>query len=300
MMQYIAAPIDKTREVNGKSEFMAGRSRTRFRELNELRNQVEGQTEVRRMISGSAYFLMMRCQQMVDTPTWLGAYEKAISEGNAEERSIALADQAVIDAQGGGQTKDLSAIERGPPSLKLFTVFYSFMNTALNAGVAKTMAADTPAKKAKLAVDYVILDTVPAVLGALLKDALTPGDSGDDDWRKLMRKLLGEQLSFLMGLMVLTREFAEAGKTVLGLSEHARDYSGPAGIRLIADANTLAKQVRQGEFDDQFRKAAVNLLGDIFALPAAQVNRTVTGVQALKDGKTTNPAAVLFGYQEPR
>lgn len=299
MTQYIASPIDKTREVNGKSDFMAGRSRTRFRELNELRNQVEGQTETRRMISSTAYFLMMRCQQMVDVPTWLGAYEKAISEGNAEERAVSLADQAVIDAQGGGQTKDLSAIERGGPAQKLFTVFYSFMNTALNVGVGQTMSADTAAKKAKLAVDYAMLYSVPAVLGALLKDALTPGDAGDDDWRKLMRKLLGEQLSFLMGLMVVTREFGEAGKTVLGLSERPRDYSGPAGIRLIADATTLAKQMQQAEFDDQFRKAAVNLVGDLFALPAAQVNRTVTGVKALKEGKTTNPAAVLFGYQEP-
>ncbi len=299
MAQYIAAPINKTREVNGKSDYMFGRARTRFRELNELRNQVEGQTEARRMISSTAYFLMMRCQQMVDTPTWLGAYEKAISEGNAEDRAISLADQAVIDAQGGGQTKDLSAIERGGPAQKLFTVFYSFMNTALNLGVSQTMTANTPAKKAKLAVDYAMLYVVPAVLGTLLKDALTPGDSGNDDWRKLARKLLGEQLAYLMGLMVVTREFAEAGKTVLGLSEHPRDYSGPAGVRLIADAGVLAKQVQQGEFDTQFRKAAVNLMGDLFALPSAQVNRTITGVQALSEGKTTNPVAVLFGYQEP-
>lgn len=300
MAQYVASPIAKTREVNAKSDFMANRSRTRFRELNEIRNQVEGEHPIRTHVGSAAYFLMMRCQQMVDTPTWLGAYEKAISEGNAEDRAIALADQAVIDAQGGGQTKDLAAIERGGPAQKLFTVFYSFMNTALNAGVAKTMTADTPAKKAKLAADYLMLYTVPAVLGAILKDALTPGDSGDwDEWDTALKKLLAEQIGFLFGLMVVAREFGEAAKSTMGLVEHSRDYSGPAGTRMISDTYTLGKQVSQGELDDPFRKAAINVLGDLFALPSAQINRTITGAEALSEGETQNPGALVFGYQKP-
>jgi hypothetical protein len=299
--QYIASPVSKTREVNGKSEFMAGRARTRFRELNELRNQVEGEHPLRTAMGGSAYFLMMRCQQLVDTPTWLGAYEKAVSEGNDEERSIALADQAVIDAQGGGQTKDLAAVERGGPGHKLFTVFYSFMNTALNAGVAKAMTvADTPKAKAKLAADMLMLYTVPAVLGAVLKDALTPGDSGDwDEWDKAVKKLLGEQLSYLMGLFVLVRETTEAAKIAASLSDRPMGYGGPAGLRPFVDLTAFAKQANQGEFDDAFRKASVNLLGDLFALPAAQVNKSITGAQALAEGQTENPAALVLGYQKP-
>jgi hypothetical protein len=295
--RYIASPIDSTREVNGKSSFMANRARTRFRELNELRNQVQDQSAFKERTGRYAYFLMMRAQQMVDVPTWLGAYEKALSEGNQEDRAVSLADQAVIDAQGGGQTKDLSAIERGGPAQKLFTVFYSFMNTALNAGVAQTMTADTPAKKAKLAADYALLYVVPAVLGFFLKDALTPG-GGDDDWEKLARKLLANQIDYLMGLMVVVREFSEAAKTITGANDKGRDYTGPAGVRMIADAGSFAKQAHQGEFDDAFRKAAINLVGDLFALPSAQMNRTITGVQALSEGKTVNPAALVFGFQK--
>lgn len=295
--KYIAGPISATREVNEKSAFMRERARTRFRELNELRNMVEGQSQAKELLGRYGYWLMMRCQQMVDVPTWHGAYEKAVAEGNNEDRAVALADQAVIDAQGGGQTKDLSRIERAGTTAKLFTVFYSFMNTAANLGVSQTMTADTPAKKAKLAADYLLLFTVPAVLGALLKDALTPGDSGDDDPDKLMRKMLGEQLGFLMGLMVGVREFTDAGRNALGLNERARDYSGPAGLRPITDTYALAKQVNQGEFDDAFRKAFVNVMGDLFGLPAAQINRTITGAKALKEGETENPAALVFGFQ---
>lgn len=300
IVKYLAAPIDLTRQVNEMSDFMANRARTRFRELNELRNQVQDQSAFKEMAGRYAYFLMMRCQQMVDVPTWWGAYEKAIAGGNEESRAIALADQAVIDAQGGGQTKDLSAIERGGPAQKLFTVFYSFMNTALNIGVAQTMSADTPAKRAKLAVDYAMLYVVPAVLGYSLKAAITPGDPGDDDLEKIAKKLLANQIDYLMGLMVVVREFAEAGKTLTGANDLGRDYTGPAGLRVVSDSVSMAKQAHQGEFDDAFRKAAVNLVGDLAGLPSAQINRTVTGIKAIKEGKTSNPAAVVFGFQEKR
>lgn len=298
--KYLANPLDLTREVVGKSSFMENRARTRFRELNELRNQVQDQTAFNEFVGRYAYFLMMRCQQMVDVPTWWGAYEKAIAGGNDESLAINLADQAVIDAQGGGQTKDLSAIERGAPAQRLFTVFYSFMNTALNLGVAQTMAADTPAKKARLAVDYAMLYVAPAVLGYFLKNAITPGDSGDDDPEKIAKKLLANQIDYLMGLMVVVREFGEAAKIMAGANDMGRDYTGPAGLRLVADTVGLAKQTHQGEFDDAFRKAAVNVVGDLFGLPSAQINRAITGTKALAEGKTDNPAAVAFGFQERR
>lgn len=296
--KYIGNPVGLTRQVHEMSEFMANRARTRFRELNELRNQVQDQSAFNEFIGRYAYFMMMRVQQVVDVPTWWGAYEKAIAAGNEESRAISLADQAVIDAQGGGQTKDLSAIERGGPALRLFTVFYSFMNTALNLGVAQTMTANTPAKRAKLAVDYLMLYTVPAVLGYAMKAALTPGDSGDNDFEEIAKKLAAEQLSYLMGIMVVVREFGEVAKIATG--NQSFGYQGPAGVRAISDAQKFGQQAMQGEFDDAFRKSAVNLLGDFTGLPAAQINRTITGTKALADGKTENPAAVAFGFQEKR
>lgn len=297
-MKFIANPVGLARQVNEMSDFMANRTRTRFRELNELRNQVEDQTKARELVNRYTYWLMLRMQQTVDVPTWWGAYEKAIAAGEAEDRARDLADQAVIDSQGGGEVKDLSAIERGNPAVKLFTVFYSFMNTALNVGVTQGMTADTPVKRAKLAADFLLLYTVPALLGSLLKDALTPG-GGDDDDEELARKLAAEQLSYLMGLFFVVREFGDAAKIVTG-AKGARDYSGPAGVRFVGDFLGLLKQADQGEFDDAFRKALVNTVGDLTGLPGAQANRTITGVQALSEGETQNPAAIAFGFQKQR
>jgi hypothetical protein len=87
---------------------------------------------------------------------------------------------------------------------------------------------------------------------------------------------------------------------MLGLDDHVRDYAGPAGVRVISDAGAAAKQIQQGEFDDAFRKAAINLTGDMLGLPSAQINRSITGAQALAEGKTDNPAALLLGHQEAR
>jgi hypothetical protein len=290
---YIANPVRAAREVREASEFMRNRALTRWRELNELRNKVQGETAAGGAIKRGTYFLLMKAQTMVDVPTWIGAHEKALAEGNDEARAIALADQAVIDSQGGGQVKDLAAIERGGQASKLFTVFYGFMNTVFNLAGTQTMTAKS---KGRLAADYLLLFTVPSVLGALLKDVLTPGGD-DDDPEELARKLAAEQLSYLMGTMVIVREFSAAAKIVTG-AEGFRDYTGPAGVRLIADSYKLATQAHQGEFDEAFVRASVNVLGDLTGLPSAQINRTIGGINALSEGETDNPLAVLTGYQK--
>ena len=281
--------------AEANSEFMANRSRTRFRELNELRGQVQDQSQLKDAMTRNAFWLMMRCQQLVDVPTWHGAYEKAMSEGVDEGRAFALADQAVLDAQGGGQLKDLSAIERGGPAQKLFTVFYSFMNTALNLGITQGMTAKS---SGKLAADMAMLFIVPPLLGVMLKQALQPG--GEDEWDmdKLAKTLAGEQLGYLTGMMFMVREFGEAGKTALGLTDYSRDYAGPAGVRAIGDAASMAKQAQQGEFDAAFTRSAINLLGSGFGFPAAQINKTIAGATALYEDETDNPAALVFGYKK--
>lgn len=293
--KFIADPVGLNSAISEMSEFMRTRSLTQMRELAELRNRVKGQSETRRNIDGAMYALMLRAQQIVDLPTWWGAYEKAIAGGNDQNRSVALADQAVIDAQGSGTTKDLSAIERGGPAMKLFTVFYSFMNTSLNMGVSQTMTRDS---KVKLAADYLLIYVVPVVLISLMKSAFTPGDSDDwDDPKKIALKLLKEEVSYLMGLFFGLREISGIVDAFQG--KPSGEYRGPAGTRLLGDTLVLAKQVGQLELDDGLRKAVINVTGELLRLPSAQINRSITGTQALIEGETDNPAAIVFGYEEP-
>jgi hypothetical protein len=289
LAHYVSNPVRATREARQKSQFMMNRSRTRFRELNELRNQVQGQTAPRELMAQYSYWLLLRVQQMVDVPTWWAGYEKAIAQGNDEERAVALADQGVKDSQGGGEEVDQAGVERGGQLSKLFTVFYSFMNTAANLGYVQ---AKTPRSKAKLAVDLLLLYSVPVVLGQMIVDTLTPG--GDDDDEELIPKLIRAHISQLIGLIAFGREFDQAAKALTG---DYHDYTGPAGLRAITDVTKLGQQVSQGEFDDAFRKSLINTVGDFTGLPAAQANKTITGAQALAEGETENPAALVFGFQ---
>lgn len=284
MMTYFAHPVASTRGANELSEMMANRTRTRFRELNEVANSVNGSDGI---IRRYAYWMMMRMQQIVDTIVWHGAMMKAQDAGMAQEDAVQVADQTVLDTQGGGQAKDLSALERGGATTKLFTVFYSYMNTALNMGAATVM---TERNKGKMAAHLLLQWVVPTALTALFKSLLTPGDDDDD----LAKKLAKEQISFMFGMFVGGRELAQLGDIATGGKFYG--YSGPSGVRPIADTYKLAVQAQQGEFDKGLATATINLLGSGFGLPSAQINRTIKGVEALNKDKTDNPAALLFGY----
>ena len=288
LMTYAAHPIAATRGANEMSVMMANRSRTRFRELNDVANSVNGQNGVKAFIRRYAYWLMMRMQQVTDTIVWHGAMMKAQDAGMAQEDAVQVADQTVLDTQGGGQTKDLSWVERGDEVRKLFTVFYSYMNTALNMGAASIA---TQRSKGKMAAELMLIWVIPTALNAMMKSLLTPGDDDDD----LAKKLAKEQISFTLGMFVGGRELAQLGDIATGGKFYG--YNGPAGIRPISDTYKLAVQAKQGEFDKGLATATINILGSIFGLPSAQISRTIKGAQALDEDKTDNPAALVFGYK---
>ena len=289
--QFAASPIDTARMVADKSSFMAERGRTQFREINEIRNRVRGQTEVARRVTAGTYFLMMNMQRTVDIPTWLAGYQKALDAGKDDATAVALADQAVRDTQGSGLISDLAAIERGGPMMNLFTVFYSYMNTVYNMTAVQTMTARG---KGKLAADYAMLLVVPVVLGQAIKNLIQP-DAGDDelDPEALARKLAAEELSFLMGTMVIAREFGGAAQLLTGAEGVRMGYGGPAGLRAVGEVYGLATQAGQLDFDRAFRRSAINTLGAFTGLPSAQVNRTIDGIEAVIEGEVEGVGAVV-------
>lgn len=291
IVQFSTSPFESAKTVAEKSSFMAERGRTQFREINEIKNRVRGQTEVARRVTAGTYFLMMNMQRSVDIPTWLGAYQKALDAGKDDAKAVALADQAVRDSQGSGLVSDLSAMERGGPAMKLFTVFYSYMNTVYNMTAVQTMTARG---KGKLAADYAMLLVVPVVLGYAIKSVIQP-DAGDDelDPEALARKLAAEELSYLMGTMVIAREFGGAAQLLTGAEGVRMDYGGPAGLRAVGEVYGLATQAGQLEFDRAFRRAAINTLGAFTGLPSAQINRTIDGIEAVVEGEVEGVGAVL-------
>ncbi len=272
---------------------MAMRDKTMQREINEMRNKVEGTDS---KLTAVLFYLQNKTQLVVDTPTWWGAYEKAMAEdGMDSEKAIALAYQAVVDAQGGGQIKDLSRVMR-LPVLKPFTVLMGYFNTTFN-NTARAYGRTNfkkPGDIAMFTADMVLLYSLPALLSTLLKAAL----QGDwDDEEKLLKKILGDQISYLMGMMVGLREMSAGVQEATGTGE-GFGYSGPVSAKFFADFYKLGQQIHQGEADAAFWKSLDSVGGTLLHYPSGQINRTVEGIAALSDGRTTNPGAILMGPKQ--
>lgn len=291
-LQYMRRGRAMTREAVAASAVMENRARTRFRELNEVRNSLRRQGRVKQQLYRWGYAPLLFFQQQVDVITWHGEYHKQLAAGMNEADAVALADQAVLDAQGGGELKDLSAIERDPVG-KIFTVFYSYMNTVLNLGIVTVKGRASIGRKAAA---LLTLFTVPAIIDTLLGAMLTLGDDDDDD-ETLGQKLVEGQIGYLMGLTVLTREASGAAKALFGVDKGS--YKGPTAFRFFDDLHKAAKQIGQGEMDEAMLTSIINLSGD-FGLPSAQINRSIKGIKALEEGKTDNPLALIFGYKEKK
>lgn len=291
----------KVEEAQAKSEFLRNRMRTMNREINDVVNRLDkGKSDLQLAIESSFFILIQKTQALVDYPTWYGAFEKAMADpalrnedGTIDEaKAVAMADQAVIAAQSGGQAKDLAQIQRGGPLLKLFTNFYSYFAATLQLAVER--AGQTNLKKPHevlhLAGDYLLLMVVP-VIGSVLINALMKGAPDDDEW---VEQIIEEQIGFLMGFFPLTREMTSAVQAATGFGGQF-GYSGPAGLRFFSDLYRLGQQVGQGEFDMAAFKAANNTAGVLFHYPAGQINRTVEGTAALIEGRTDNLLAVIAG-----
>lgn len=285
-----AARMENTaKKIYAKSVFMRHRGDTMQREISEIRNIVRGENSA---IEASYFYLIQRMQLVADIPTWLGQYEKSISLGLDEETAIAQADQAVIDAQGSGTIKDLAAVQRGSEWKRLFTNFYSFFNTTYNLSrevVGRTNFHD-PISVGYMAVDFLLLYSVPAAMGTLMRAALS---DGDDD--RFLQQLIADQLTYLFGTMVGVRELAGAVQQAAGLPG---SYSGPAGIRFFSEVGNLTKQISQGEVDEAALRAANNVSGFLFHYPAGQINATADGILSMYDGRTGNPGALIVGSKK--
>lgn len=300
-----------TQWITEKSPMMKYRTTTQMRELAELMQVVGfdrgfldaladrgldaatlGKVDLADL-KQSYFWFITRMQLVADIPTWLGAYRKALSEMPAGEvddaKAVSMADQAVLDSQSGGAIKDLAAVQRGSPALKLWTSFYSFMNLSWNQHVEAFARLDIkkPASVGRLATDLLMLSVVPVTIGYFVKRALR-GHKDDDDDSKILADLAREEGSFLTGLLVGIRELS-------GVIQGFHGYEGPAGARFFAEFGKFLQQLEQGQSDAALWKALNGTAGVLFHYPAAQVQRTMEGLQAMLDDRTNNPFALLFG-----
>jgi hypothetical protein len=271
--------------IHERSEFMRLRAKTFNRELREIRGSVQGKSATMRVVDAGLFVMMQKMQMVADVPTWLGQYEKSKAEGLAEADAIAMADRAVLESQGGGNTKDMAEVQRKHPML---TQFYSYFSVTLNLAAEQTAATDfkNPAAVAGWLGDMALLLVIPAILPSLIIHSLRGGD--DDDEKGMLRRVVEWQLSYLLGTVVGLRELSGA---VAGF-----DYAGPPVGRIVSDMGKAAKQTMQGEIDEPLVMAYARLIGDAFGIPMVQILRSYKGWKAWDEGtEGAGPQSVLLG-----
>jgi len=302
-----------TQWIAEKSPMMAGRVTTATQDLHDLRaayqetggwfdrlvRTVSSDHLTQAALTDSFLWHISVAQRVADVPTWLGQYEKSLAAGESEDRAIAIADQAVLDSQGGGQIKDLAKVQRGGPIARAFMTFASYGVTVFNAAyrnvdIARRSGLKDPATILKLLGHMGLLYAMPALFTIALKHASGRGGA-DDDPLNWFQQVAGEMASSALSGLVYMREAAGAAQIALGLDTTARGYSGPAVFRPVQVAYDVATQVKQGEADKGLWHAVNQGAGYLFAYPATQVQKTVDGAIALYEGRTANPAALIFG-----
>jgi len=176
--------------------------------------------------------------------------------------------------------------------MKIWTNFYSYFSVTYNLmaeSVGETRLLG-PKRLPIMAADFLMLFVVPAVLQVYIY-ALLRGD--DKEPEELAAEALHAAIMSPFMAMVGVRDLATA------LSGDQRAAS-PAGIVLKRFID-LSNQVQQGDADEAFYKSLNQAAGVVFHYPAAQVQRTALGVQALANGDTQNPMALLLGPpQKPK
>ena len=280
--QFTANPADSIRRVREASTFMRDRSELLNRELGEITNKLDG----RERSLTRFYFLPIQAFQVaVDTPTWMAAYDKAVRADVDHDQAVALADQAVRDAQSSGHIHDLAEAQRGNAYKKLLTNFYSYFSATyqLSAESLQQFKRDKSVTGAlTLATSFFMLYAVPTAMGMLIREGLR-GDLDDED---LASSFLSQLLGSILGVFPYIREIAGA---IQGY-----EYRGPAGLSVLSHGTTLIKQIGQGDADEAMLRAANRFGGVALHYPSSQVDRTVRGIIAVSESDA-GPQAVLVG-----
>jgi hypothetical protein len=155
------------------------------RDVREGINRIAGKHSALKEAQRFAFHGIGLADRLVVIPTWIGAYNKALASGAAEDGAIYQADKAVRQSQGSGSAKDLAAIQRGTGKagelFKYLTMFYSYMSALYQRQrtLGRDVQAGTPRDIPALMSRALWLIVIPPVLSSVLGGH---GPDDDEDW----------------------------------------------------------------------------------------------------------------------
>ncbi len=285
--------------VNSKSSFIRNLDREATPETAETVSSGDSAGVVR-WIRDHAFDLMNLSVRHINTATWLAEYKTRIAAGEEESRAVALADQAVRDTQGSGQTVDKTKFQdQNELSKTLMQYLSSFTRTyqLLREPVVGFSIKD-PNSMMAAAKAALLLVTVPAVTQALFREAVHPSTSDDKDAGWWAKKLASDHLEYLMSTFICGREMFGVVSTAM---HQGRPPQGTAAIRGITSAVDIVANAGGFLMDPDASGAGKTVRsaymagGLVFGLPVNQADKIIRGLVYDSDEGSANPLPVMFG-----
>ena len=253
---------------------------------------------------GLFFVTIQKTQQIVDTITWLGAYEKAtVKEGLEGDHAVRYADLAVETSQGSGFISSLAPIERGTVSAtsrlsegwKTWTVFYSYFNAKINLAMRKTQQTDfrNPYEAAKLAGDYIMLFWLETLIGNAILGRLPDFDDEDDEDKAaaIFTYMMGQGLATMASGFPVISNFAgnlSGFSTSSGAARGIEDIA--KGVKAVYNEGV---NLSEGEEINWYNIAqGINTAGvylSPYKWPAGQINVALRASERKADGEEVAP-----------
>jgi hypothetical protein len=256
----------------------------------------EGLKERALVMSGKAIALVDF--YFVSAPTWLAAYDRALTEGKDETGAVYLADKAVRITQGGGRAIDQSGIMRANEVTKMVTFAYSWANALYNMQRSSLADINNGHERMHNAIRLMAVMVLPALFDAVLSGDVP--DAGDDPEEAIKNAVGWFARNVFFGAfsgIPVVRDLAGGaerlaqGKYVGSLGQTAMGRIADSVLALGVDAWAAIDEDR--EVNRRWPAHVINSTGLLLGLPGtSQVARTTNYVQDVQDGEQ-NPDSLL-------
>lgn len=198
---------DKLRQrTYEKSAFMKDRADSPDYTIEEVHNKFSKNEASE--ISKAGGGLMAWTDEFTNMPMWWGAYDKAISEGKSEKEAVKFADTLIERVAGSSRKYDVASIARGNEIQKIFTMFFSWLNTEHNRWM-REMGIVKRDKDVSRALGFLAGRLVFQVAGAALMFRLPDFEDEEEVKKFAIANTVGYPLSFFPILRDVTGIIAD-------------------------------------------------------------------------------------------
>lgn len=247
-------------------------------------------------VRGAAFWGIGNVQLfIVDVPTWLGAYRKALDEGMTEDEAAAYGDKIVRRTQGAGRPKDLAAIQDANEGYRVLTLFYSWFNVLYNKqrdAVHDARRGDY--RRAATNVAWVMM--VSPLLSALLTGDWPQDEESWPTWA--LRKMF---FGLWLGVPGIREVAGKVERKVSG------QFTLPITAPFFRAFDEIEKPIEdainagRGEpYSDRWLQHAITAPGYFVGLPTGQVGNTAQYIHDLVTGQQQpqGPMDVVAGLSK--